>query len=72
MRGRTGHEPVEELVIEPWLEPDLSPAARSTLTQANVRLLHFYRFHFEATVERFLILGLGVQFRDVARQRTGG
>jgi hypothetical protein len=58
VRGRQGHERIEELVWDPWLEPGLSAELRSELTSANIGLLYFRSYTFGRREESIQILGL--------------
>ena len=63
--GRTGHEHIEELILDPWLEPGLSEETKTELTARNIRLLYFHSWSFGDTDITVKILGLDGAFRDL-------
>lgn len=58
VHGRTGHQHVEELILDPWLEPDLADSVKAELTAANIRLLHYHSYCFGACDQTVTVLGL--------------
>lgn len=65
IHGRTGHENVEELILDPWLEPGLSDEIKAELTARNIRLLYVHSYAFGAIDLTVSILGLDDKFRAV-------
>ncbi|HRZ38203.1 MAG TPA: hypothetical protein P5534_17810 [Candidatus Paceibacterota bacterium] len=58
VHGRTGHQHVEELILDPWLEPDLADSVKAELIAENIRLLQYSSYQFGASDQTVTVLGL--------------
>lgn len=65
VHGRTGHQHVEELILDPWREPDLTEEVKAELTARNIRLIQFHSYCFGACTESVTVLGLDNVFRPL-------
>ena len=58
IRGREGHETIQEAVADPWMEPTLPSSIRSALAAANIRQVVYYSYSFGEFKEYVFIIGL--------------
>jgi hypothetical protein len=65
VHGRTGHEHIEELILDPWLEPGLADDVKAELTARNIRLISFYSYYFGGGSQTVTVLGLDNVFRSL-------
>ena len=65
VHGRTGHEHVEELILDPWREPDLTEEVKAELTARNIRLISYYSNRFLGVESTVTVLGLDNVFRPL-------
>ena len=65
VHDRAGHQHVEELILDPWLEPDLADDVKAELTARNIRLIYFYSWCFGGCNQTVTVLGLDNVFREL-------
>jgi len=63
--GRTGHEHVEELILDPWREPGLDDAVKAELNARNIRLIYFHSYCFGGCEQNLTVLGWDNVFRSL-------